>query len=459
MPETPSTGRLIAAAALVSVPVWTVLLVLLAFGGVTPGAAAVLALAAPAGAALVLRRPLGRIAGLTRSVGRLAGGEPARLSDDAGDGGPLGELNAALRRFERTRLADQASVGERLEAAERMLDALPDPLLRIDHQDRIRFANKAAEDLLGSGDGGPQGRQLATVLRQPEVLEAVAEAAHGGGARTVTFAMAGQIERRFEAWVDGVVGPGEGEVRAVLVLRDSTAAHRTERLHADFIANVSHELRMPLSTLVGFIEMLLGPARDDPPARTRFLALMQTQAGRMARLVDDLLSLSRIELEEHTPPRERIDLADVVRQTADLLTLEASRKDMTIEVAVAPDLPPVRGDPDQLTQLFQNLIDNAIKYGRAGTPIRIAVAPDPAAPHRIVATVANAGEGIPREHLPRLTERFYRVDTARSRELGGTGLGLAIVKHIVSRHRGRLRADSTPGEGTTFAVHLPVDET
>jgi two-component system phosphate regulon sensor histidine kinase PhoR len=250
-----------------------------------------------------------------------------------------------------------------------------------------------------------------------------------------------------------------------LTLHDLTASKRSERLRADFVANASHELRTPLASLIGFIETLRGPAREDTAAREHFLTIMAEQSQRMARLVDDLLSLSRIEMNEHRPPTERLNLSGVLRTVADLLEQRAAARDMRIVLDLPADLPEVLGDSDELAQVFQNLFDNAIKYGRPGTPIEVSAGPSPRLlsgtrpgerPGAIAVAVRDHGDGIAREHLPRLTERFYRVDAARSRELGGTGLGLAIVKHIVNHHRGALDIDSELGEGSVFTVHLPL---
>jgi two-component system phosphate regulon sensor histidine kinase PhoR len=243
-------------------------------------------------------------------------------------------------------------------------------------------------------------------------------------------------------------------------LRDIAAARRSDRMRADFVANASHELRTPLASLLGFVETLRGPARDDEAARDRFLAIMHEQATRMARLIDDLLSLSRIEMNEHVPPTGRVELGEALRRVAETLQQKAAARGMRIEVAVPAGLPPAIGDADELAQLFQNLVDNAIKYGRPETPVRVAARradrPLPGAEAAVAVSVADEGEGIAREHLPRLTERFYRVDTARSRAAGGTGLGLAIVKHIVGRHRGALEIASERGRGSTFTVRLPA---
>ena len=248
----------------------------------------------------------------------------------------------------------------------------------------------------------------------------------------------------------------------MIALYDLTGVKQTERMRADFVANVSHELRTPLSSLIGFIETLRGPARDDLEAQGRFLKIMEVQSHRMSRLVDDLLSLSRIELQEHTPPDGECDVERTLRSVASTLELEAARNAMRIQIACEP-LPPVIGVHDELTQVFQNLLDNALKYGQEDTVIRVSARPlakGGAGERRlgragVKISVFNEGEGVEREHIPRLTERFYRVDSRRSRRLGGTGLGLAIVKHIVNRHRGVLEIESRLNEGATFSVYLP----
>jgi two-component system phosphate regulon sensor histidine kinase PhoR len=251
---------------------------------------------------------------------------------------------------------------------------------------------------------------------------------------------------------------------------DLSSIRRAEQMRVDFVANVSHELRTPLATLLGFIETLQGPARDDAEARDRFLEIMKAQGNRMSRLVNDLLSLSRIETNEHKPPSERVALGPVLEGVKATLDLEARRKDMTVRLDAEAGLPAVIGAEDELAQVAQNLLDNAIKYGRPGTEITVTArlaerlpASFPGGPGggpggaaAVAIAVRDRGDGIPPEHIPRLTERFYRVDTARSRELGGTGLGLAIVKHIVSRHRGALTIQSTPGDGSVFTVFIPT---
>jgi two-component system phosphate regulon sensor histidine kinase PhoR len=251
----------------------------------------------------------------------------------------------------------------------------------------------------------------------------------------------------------------QGDGTAVIIaLQDLTAARRIDQTRSDFIANVSHELRTPLSALIGFIETLHGPARDDAAARERFLVLMREQAERMSRLIGDLMSLSRIELNEHSRPRGRVDVVSAAQSVVEVLQIKAKDKSVGLRLDM-PERPAiVVGDDDEITQIIQNLVDNAIKYSGEGSTVTLAVKhiEPPSGGDEIAIIVRDEGDGIEAEHLPRLTERFYRVDAARSRALGGTGLGLAIVKHIVNRHGGRLEIESTPGKGSTFAVKLPA---
>jgi two-component system, OmpR family, phosphate regulon sensor histidine kinase PhoR len=395
----------------------------------------------------------------------------------------LGAMNRAhqawIERLEETEL--------RVSAGESVVEALHDPLILLDSGRRVLRANQAARGLFGER---MLDRDLAVTLRNPVALEAVDAVLTGAASRTVEFMLPVPVERALEARVKpfnrpvpSVNGVETIERGVLLTLHDVTLLKRSEQMRADFVANASHELRTPLSTLVGFIETIRGPARDDDEARDRFLAIMHDQAGRMTRLVSDLLSLSRIEMDEHTPPTTQADVAELVRRVAAALELKAAGRRMRIRIEGEGELPPVLGDEDQLAQVFQNLIDNALKYGReqtdvtvrlavhepgpvaipvSGTPAPgLAMAALPVLPGRrrpvrsVTIAVTDRGEGIPRTHLPRLTERFYRVDPARSRAMGGTGLGLAIVKHIVNRHRGRLTIDSEVGKGSTFTVFLP----
>jgi two-component system, OmpR family, phosphate regulon sensor histidine kinase PhoR len=372
------------------------------------------------------------------------------------------ELWLALARWARGTRATLRQRAAELSAARAVETALPEPMLLLGANRRIVRANEAAVQLLGDR---LVDRDLAGALRHPAVLTATDAVLRGEGLRTVEFEIASPVERHLSARLAPLSPPTAEGAAAVLVLHDLTDLKRSERLRADFVANASHELRTPLASLVGFIETLRGPARDDTAARERFLAIMAEQAGRMTRLVDDLLSLSRIEMNEHRAPTNPVDIGNVLHAVADTLEQRAGARQMRFDFKLPADLAPVLGDADELAQVFQNLFDNAIKYGAAGTAIevsgfasgRLLPAGRPGQRNAAVAiAVRDHGPGIPRDFLPRLTERFYRVDPARSRELGGTGLGLAIVKHIVSHHRGALDIDSELGQGSVFTVHLPV---
>jgi two-component system, OmpR family, phosphate regulon sensor histidine kinase PhoR len=398
------------------------------------------------------------VAGVLIVGGRAAAAARARAAVAAltGTGAPpaadLAETVERLGRQWRLSLDDAEA---RRQAAEAVVAALPDPLILIDERRRIRYANIAATAVVGAA---AEPRDLASALRNPAVLAATDAVLAGAAAEVVEFAVTAPVERQWRARVARIDGPSLEGAAAVLTLHDITALKRAEAMRADFIANASHELRTPLATLIGFIETLRGAARDDAEARDRFLAIMHEQASRMARLVADLLSLSQIELNEHVPPQDRVELPSLLRQVAAALELRAEQRRMRIVLSLPAGLPAVQGDADELAQVFQNLLDNAIKYGREGTEIRVAAQPSrPQAGQGefVAVSVADQGEGIAREHLARLTERFYRVDNARSRALGGTGLGLAIVKHILNRHRGFLDIESAPGRGSAFTVNLP----
>lgn len=329
------------------------------------------------------------------------------------------------------------------------LQALPHAALLLDESGRVAARNQAAADLTGAAEGKP----FAASFRGPDLLAAIEQVRAGAHSAASSFTLPVPVERSIEAHVAPLAAAGRRF--ALVFLHDITAMVRAERMRADFVANASHELRTPLTSLSGFIETIQGPARDDPEATTRFLQIMQTQAERMRRLIDDLLSLSRIEMNEHVRPSDRADLESVARDVVDAAQPALARAGIRATISVAADARPVTGARDELLQIAQNLIDNAVKYGGEGGDIavRIFAAPDGL---MTALSVSDRGPGIAREHLPRLTERFYRVDDAASRERGGTGLGLAIVKHILNRHRGRLEIESEPGDGARFTVFIPV---
>jgi two-component system phosphate regulon sensor histidine kinase PhoR len=344
-------------------------------------------------------------------------------------------------------------------AAPDVVKRLSDPAILTDHTGRIIAANEPLERLLGVAE--PR-KHLASVLRAPQVLSALELALAGRGTQRVTFSYIGSPEQTFDAEVTPIDAV-DGSVRAVLILlRDTTKAQRVEQMRADFVANASHELRTPLASLSGFIDTLRGHAKDDPDAQERFLSIMSDQAARMRRLIDDLLSLSRIELNEHVRPSDSVNMSDVAEEVVHALSQMAVAANIQLDLVEPTSLPNVAGDRDELYQLVQNLVDNAIKYGRPHTPVTVEIGTRRAGPGEpgpspaVVLSVKDCGEGIAREHIPRLTERFYRVDVRRSRAIGGTGLGLAIVKHIINRHRGRLVVESQVGEGSTFTVYLPL---
>ena len=336
-----------------------------------------------------------------------------------------------------------------------VFEHLPDPVMLLDSAGRVLLANKPMRAVVGVG---VERKHVSAVLRTPSVLEAIARTTQTGEPSAIEFTFRVPVERHYQAYVTRV---GDTPSLTTLLLHDMTSVKRSEQMRADFVANASHELRTPLAAVSGFIETLKGHARDDADARERFLDIMAVEAGRMRRLIEDLLSLTRIELNEHVPPSGETQIEAAVREAAAALIPLAQAEDVKIEISAAPNLPPVTGERDELIQLFQNLIHNAIKYGRTSGHVwvTLGLVPGPrgrGADSMIAIAVRDDGEGIPSDAIPRLTERFYRVDVKRSRERGGTGLGLAIVKHIVNRHQGRLQIESRAGEGSTFTVFLPV---
>ncbi|WP_170330384.1 sensor histidine kinase [Ruegeria arenilitoris] len=339
-----------------------------------------------------------------------------------------------------------------------VVSAIPMPALMVDQTERIIAANTDSRTLLGQNI---VGRHFATILRQPQVIDAIEQSLRSKGtAKARHLSNDGAQDTTFEIQCRYMKGVGAVEGGVVLAtFQDVTHLEQASQMRRDFVANVSHELRTPLTALMGFIETLRGPAREDVNARDRFLQIMNDEANRMNRLVGDLLSLNRVESEERVRPKEQLELTGLLESTLNSLRPLADDAGVVLKLN-APDAPiSLVGDSDQLRQVFTNLIENAIKYGGSGGSVdvlvtiseRDAAMRGPAVRVQIV----DKGPGIDAVHLPRLTERFYRADSHRSRELGGTGLGLAIVKHIVNRHRGRLRVESDLGKGSVFTVILP----
>jgi len=342
---------------------------------------------------------------------------------------------------------------------EAVIAGLPDPVIVLDREGRVLAFNPQA------GRMAPalrRGEPASLALRVPEIVEAIRRAVATNEPQRVEFFDRVPVDRWFAGCVTPVqlagAAPGFERGLVLISVQDLTPLRRVEEMRADFVANASHELRTPLASLSGFIDTLQGPARDDAAARERFVEIMKGQARRMARLIDDLLSLSRIELNAHLRPDKEVDLVAIMRQVADGLQTLARDRDVEVKTAAPGGPLIVLGDRDELIRVFENLVENALKYAASGKQVDIRLALGQAVDGKPEARVAvrDYGPGIAPEHLPRLTERFYRVDVADSRAQGGTGLGLALVKHILNRHGGRLTIESTAGQGATFIAHLPV---
>lgn len=330
------------------------------------------------------------------------------------------------------------------------------PAFALDDENAVAGANAGVREIF---PGIADGRLIHQVSRGPALLQAINTARDLGAPQACEIQSRSPTGRRLLVSVTPLKYTATADRNPHLLLQfsDLTEQDRLMQLRTDFIANASHELRTPLATIRGFVETLQGPASNDTASRQKFLGIMQAQAARMSRILDDLLSLSRIEMREHVTPSDLVDVAQILRTTAGSLELLAGEAKINLRLAVETGSTLVRGDGDELVQVFQNLIQNAIKYGRENGNVEVTLASRPSrAGHlpKVVVSVKDDGPGIAEEHLPRLTERFYRVDTATSRERGGTGLGLAIVKHIISRHRGELKITSALGMGSAFTVIL-----
>ncbi|ATR22073.1 Phosphate regulon sensor protein phoR [Roseomonas mucosa] len=402
----------------------------------TAGASAILA-----GAALWM---LDRLAEALRAAasGTVLSLPPMRL---------LREVAEALDRLTRD-LAESGALVGRLRAADAVIvEALPDPLLVLGADRQPLRANAAARRLFGSSAGDQMPGDLWALLRHPMLAGAVDRALLDGAPQASDLTLPAPVFRDLVAQVIPLDPPLSDGGRLLILLSDRTRDRAVERMRADFVANASHELRTPLASLIGFIETLRGPAEDDAEARRHFLGIMAEQAERMRRLIDDLLGLTRIEISEHQPPAGQVDLVVLARAETEALAPILAQRRTRLRLDLEPALARP-ADQDQLAQVLRNLVENAVRYGREGGEVRVATG---AAEGGVFLRVADDGPGIAREHIPRLTERFYRVDKGRSRHVGGTGLGLAIVKHVVNRHRGRLAIESAVGEGASFRVWLP----
>jgi two-component system, OmpR family, phosphate regulon sensor histidine kinase PhoR len=369
----------------------------------------------------------------------------------------LAALLANRATEEAGRLVRPVAVAERAgEPLEAVIAGVPDPVIALDRNGRVLTVNESARSL---APALRLGEPVSLALRMPELIEAIGRAYATGDEQRVEYSERVPIDR----WFEVIVKPVRRDPKlhmpdlVLMTFHDLTPLRRVEEMRADFVANASHELRTPLAALSGFIETLQGSARDDAKARERFLPIMQEQARRMARLIDDLLSLSRIELNAHRRPDTPVDLVPIVRQVADGLQTLARDRGVTVHIDAANAMR-VPGDRDELVRVFENLVENALKYGAAGKRVDIGFSEgeSPEGEQEARISVRDYGPGIAPEHVPRLTERFYRVDVRESRAQGGTGLGLALVKHILNRHHGRLLIESMPGAGATFTIYLPL---
>lgn len=343
-----------------------------------------------------------------------------------------------------------------------VLENLPDPFLILDEEKQIIMANKAATEVFGKDI---LTHHVADYLKDAEALNAIRKALETGESDAIEFATPAPKSKSFLLTIHVIDNEDDESLDPIrtlfLGIYDTTSVREAERMRVDFVANVSHELRTPLASILGFVETLLGPAKEDPVAAERFLNIMQNEANRMTRLIEDLLSLSHIERDVHIPPEEKVSLINTIESVLETFNIRLDKKEITTEFFTQPDLDVIIADRDQLTQVFQNLIDNAIKYGSEKSTLTVnlqrVIKEDDQNKYAQI-DITNEGAGIAPEHIERLTERFYRIDTARSRSLGGTGLGLAIVKHIIQRHEGNVRFSSELGKSTTATIQLPIGE-
>lgn len=336
-------------------------------------------------------------------------------------------------------------------SAQNLAAAVSDPLIIFDRAATTVHVNEAARSAFGTL---APGLSLLMKFRAPEMQSALERVRSGASAsEAVDYAERVPVERVYKVTISAI---GQGTGLFVMVFEDRSETRRIDRMRADFIANASHELRTPLASISGFVETLRGPARNDAKARDHFLQIMQNQTQRMARLIDDLLSLSRLEMKPYLPPGATVDVRQIVQGVIDSLSPLAAESGVEIEKTFGDEPVEARGDRDELFQVFENLLENACKYGQSGGRVVVSIGRETTPDPEVTVTVRDFGPGIPEEHIPRVTERFYRVDVDTSRAQKGTGLGLAIVKHILTRHNARLSIKSKVGEGAAFTVHLPV---
>ncbi len=406
---------------------------------------------------------LSNVSALTHYVKELAQDKRVQ-APDLSFIGSAAELSEALRRLQSSWDVKRKQMETIITEREILVDTLPDILIMVNDEKKIVRTNRAARAIFGQNLAG---KQLKDVIPNAHLLDTLNSVIQDLKGREIEFRIEDPVIRDFLAIIERFPVPTAGGISTIITMNDVTELKSVEQMRADFVANASHEIRTPLASIKGFIETLLGPAKDDEKAREEFLKIMLEQADRMQQLIHDLLSLSKIEMNAHSVPIDPIDLAGLVRKEAEHLKRQAATKNQRLVLNIHDNLPPVKGEGNELAQVIYNLVTNAIKYGHADSDVTVTAKVTTELPQdlnmrnltRVVAlSVKDQGEGIPKQHLPRLMERFYRVDSARTRQVGGTGLGLAIVKGIVTRHRGAITIDSVVGEGSTFSVYLPIFE-
>ncbi|MDG1286487.1 MAG: ATP-binding protein [Rickettsiales bacterium] len=374
------------------------------------------------------------------------------------------DLSSALVQLQRNWQEKKQQMESVITEREILVDTLPDMLIMTDEELRIVRTNRSARLMFGQNLAG---KHLSDIFESDVLINAVITVVESLKGREVDFHIAEPEPKDIHAIIERFPIASKGGMAVIITLNDITQLKRIQKMRADFVANASHEIRTPLTSIAGLIELLQGPAKDDMEAHPKFLGMMAEQSERMKNLITDLLSLSKIEMNAHTVPVSAVEISRVIRHERDHFEWAAKQKNITIEVDVAENLPKIRGEENELKQVLHNLIGNAIKYGNDGSEVLVTarVTSDlPRDPHFVQTkramqiTVRDEGEGISKEHLPRLTERFYRVDSARTRKVGGTGLGLAIVKHILQRHRAVMKVESVVGEGSSFHVYIPLSE-
>lgn len=453
--------QLILTALAVAFPVGIVFIVLVSMGQLGVGTALLSTLLSFAGVAAMLRIYFGDLRRVARYAtdlrDRYKGTPPQHISFAAAS--ELSSLYTQIAAAFRDRIA---LLEAQTSTDAEILDHLPNPVVMVNRQRVVTGFNRAAKGLF---HGLETGRDLTRFIRDPILLDAFDDVANERQTmKHAEFVLASDAQRHFDVLTARLPAVA-GDRNFVLTFSDLTELRKLEQMRADFATDAGHELRTPLSVLLGFIETLEGPAKDDPDALHQFLPVMRDQAQRMQHLIEDLLSLARIELNEHTPPSEDCNVGKIIGKVAKSLAMKADAKGMNIRVTCTLDDTEMVGEEKELTQVFVNLVENAIKYGHANSDVEVSISLAKNPPgalarfrhDRIMAVaIRDHSDGIAREHLPRLTERFYRVDTARSRAVGGTGLGLAIVKHLVQRHRGTMQIESEQGVGSVFTVYLPA---